>query len=91
MTIRVEIDRSKLWTLAQGHPVHINVSVFKTLRDAGIPVDGGIELRGVMHGRLVCFNELRDGKQYYVYEWTRGPESAAFQAAAAIDSEDDEL
>ncbi len=90
MTIRVEIDRSKLWTLAQGHPTHINVSVLKTLRDAGIPVDGGIELRGVLHGRLVCFNEVRDGREYRVYEWTRGPDSAAFQAAAAID-EDEEL
>ena len=89
MTIRVEIDKVKFWMLAKGHPVHMNVSVLKALRDAGIPVDGGIELRGVQHGRLVCFNELRDGKDFAIYEWTRGPDSAATQAAAAIDSDDE--
>lgn len=75
-TIRVEIDHAAFWTLASGHPIHMNVSVFKKLRDAGIPVDGGLDLRGVLHGRLVCFNEYRDGKRYCVYEWTPGPDSA---------------
>lgn len=89
MTIRVEIDQAKFWTMALGHPVHMNVSVFKALRDAGIPVDGGIELRGVLHGRLVCFIEHRDGKDFSIYEWTRGPDSAAAQAAATIDSDDE--
>ena len=50
--IRVEIPYSKFWDMAKHQPVHMNISVFKTLRNAGIPVDGGIDMRGVTHGRL---------------------------------------
>ena len=78
--IRVEIDHAHFWSLAKGHPIHMNVSVLKTLRDAGIPVDGGIEFRAVHHGRLTMWNERRNLKRYVIYEWVPGP-----------DSEDEEL
>lgn len=67
--IRVEIDYDKFWSLAKRQPVHMNVSVLKALRDAGIPADGGIELRGVERGKLTMWNERRDGKRFCVYEW----------------------
>lgn len=68
--IRVEIDYDKFWQLAKGQPVHMNVSVLKTLREAGIPVDGPIELRGVVKGKLTMWNERINGKRFCVYEWT---------------------
>lgn len=85
-TIRVAIDHAKFWRLAGEQPIHMNVSVFNELRKNGIPVDGGIEMRGVLNGRLVMFNERRDGKRFCVYEWTPGPDSRPFD-----DDEDDEL
>lgn len=85
--VRVEIDESKFWTLAREHPVHMNVSVLKALRDAGVPVEGGIELRGVKHGRLTMFNESRQGKRFNVYEWAPGNDSQA----PKWEDEDDEL
>jgi hypothetical protein len=84
--VRVVIDHAKFWSLAAMHPVHMNIRVLTELRAAGIPVDGGLELRGVTHGRLTMFNEKRDGKRHCVYEWTPGLDSVQ----AAID-EDDEL
>lgn len=84
--VRVTIDHGKFWSLAKMHPVHMNISVLTELRTAGIPVDGGLELRGVTHGRLTMFNEQREGKRFCVYEWTPGPDSVQ----AAIE-EDDEL
>jgi len=74
-TIRVVIPFSRFWDISKHQPVHMNISVFKTLRDAGIPVDGGIDLRGVTHGRLVCFNEIDGGERFCVYEWTPGADS----------------
>jgi hypothetical protein len=73
--IQVEIDHSAFWTIFGGQPIHMNVSVFKTLRDAGIPVDGGIELRGVTHGTLKMWNENRNGKRFCIYEWEAGKDS----------------
>lgn len=68
--IRVVIPHEKFWTIARQHPVHMNVSVFKTLRDAGIPVDGGLDLRGVTHGRLTAWNERGPtGERLCIYEW----------------------
>lgn len=75
--IRVEIDHGFFWKLLGGQPIHMNVSVFKKLRDAGIPVDGGIELRGVTHGSLKMWNENRDGKRFCIYEWTPGNDSVS--------------
>lgn len=86
-TVRVEIDQDKFWQI--GQPVHQHVYVGKTLRDAGIPVVGGLEIQGVEHGRLTHFNE--DGKR--VYEWTPGPDSAKVKkpVVQSFDDEDDEL
>jgi hypothetical protein len=67
--IRVEIPHKKFWDLAKHHDVHMNVSVFKTLREAGIPVDHGLELRGVTSGRLTMYNEINSGERMCVYEW----------------------
>lgn len=78
--IRVEIDHSKFWQLANGHPVHMNISVFKALRDAGVPVDGGLDLRGVTSGKLTMWNEYHAGKRFCVYEWTQ-----------SIDDDEEEL
>lgn len=69
-TIRVEIDHARFWDLAQGHPVHHSVAVFKELRKAGIPIKAGIELRGVESGRLSMWNAMRNGKRFCVYEWS---------------------
>lgn len=85
--IKVSIDHSKFWTLASGHPCEMNVSVFKALRDAGIPVDGAIDMRGVTSGRLVMWNEIVDGQRFCVYEWTPGPDTIVQikqQAPAAV-------
>ena len=68
--IRVEIDHSKFWTLAGGQPIHMNVSVFAELRKHGIPVEGGVEFRGVTAGRISMWNEMRSGKRFCIYEWT---------------------
>lgn len=75
-TIRVEIDHAKFWKL--GNPVHFHVYVGNTLRQAGIPVEGGLEMQGVSRGRLAMWNEYRNGKRICVYEWQ------------PIDEEDDE-
>lgn len=80
--IRVEIDHSKFWTLAGGQPIHMNVSVFAELRKHGIPVEGGVEFRGVTAGRISMWNEMRSGKRFCIYEWT--PPSKSFD-----DDEDD--
>lgn len=88
---RVEIPHDKFWTAAKGQPVHMNISVFKALRDAGIPVDGGIDMRGVEHGRLVCFN--RQDKtlgRVCVYEWAPGADSPK-AVVGPFNDEDDEL
>ena len=89
--IRVEIPYNKFWDLSKHHPVHMNISVFKTLRNAGIPVDGGIDMRGVTHGRLTCYN-VQDKKQgrICVYEWEKGADAPPARVAAYVD-EDDEL
>lgn len=86
-TIRVEIDQEKFWKI--GQPVHQHVYVGKTLRDAGIPVVGGLEMQGVEHGRLTYFNE----SSKRVYEWTPGPDSAKAKkpVVRSFDEEDDEL
>lgn len=65
--IRVEIDHGKFWKL--GNPVHFHVYVGDTLRKAGIPVEGGLEMQGVARGRLTMWNETRKGKRICVYEW----------------------
>lgn len=69
--IRVEIDHAKFWTI--GHPVHWHVYVGKTLRDAGIPVEGGLEWQGITHGRLTFSNIRSSGKRICVYEWEPNP------------------
>lgn len=69
--IVVEIMASSLTFLR--HHVYENLSIFKTLRDKGIPVDGVIELRGVTHGRLTTYHKLKAGELTYVYEWEDGP------------------
>ncbi len=71
--IRVTFDRKALQDI--DHDVHINNKVIKGLKDAGIPVVGGIWIRGVSSGRLEMFNEGSNA----VYQWTPG------------DDEDDEL
>ena len=73
--IKVEIDHGKFWNLFGGQPIHMNVSVFKTLREAGIPVDGGIEFRGVTNGSIRMWNETRAGKRFCIYEWTPGEDT----------------
>lgn len=73
--IRVAIDHDRFWQLAKGHPVHHNVSVFNALRAEGIPVEGGLEFRGVLHGRISMWNEMRDGRRFCIYEWTPGDDS----------------
>lgn len=80
--IKVEIDHSKFWTLACGQPIHMNVSVFAELRKHGIPVEGGVEFRGVTAGRISMWNEMRNGKRFCIYEWT--PPTKSFD-----DDEDD--
>lgn len=80
--IRVEIDHSKFWTLAGGQPIHMNVSVFAELSKHGIPVEGGVEFRGVTAGRISMWNEMRNGKRICVYEWA--PPTKSFD-----DDEDD--
>lgn len=77
-TIRVEIDHARFWTT--NHPVHWHVYVSKELRDAGIPVEGGLQFQSIPHGRLTMFNEWRGGKRICVYEWQPMP-----------DEEDEEL
>lgn len=90
--IRVEIDQEKFWKI--GQPVHQHVYVGKTLRDAGIPVVGGLEMQGVEHGRLTYYNERNEeGQAMRVYEWTPGPDSAKAKKPVmrSFDDEDDEL
>jgi len=71
-TIRVEIDHARFWTT--NHPVHWHVYVSKELRDAGIPVEGGLQFQGVPYGRLTMFNIRRDGTRICVYEWEPIPD-----------------
>lgn len=87
MTIRVEISQEAFWRI--GQPVHQHIYVGKTLRDAGIPVVGGLEMQGVEHGRLTYFNE--SGKR--VYEWAPGPDSvrAKKPVVRSFDDDEDEL
>ena len=88
--IRVEIPYSKFWDMAKHQPVHMNISVFKTLRNAGIPVDGGLDMRGVTHGRLTCFNETHPEKgRVCVYEWDKGTDTPAHKPAPYTDDEDE--
>lgn len=67
--IRVDIDHGKLRSLAGAHEVYMNIRIIKELQDAGIPAEGGVEFRGVTSGKLVHWNEQRNGKRYLVYEW----------------------
>jgi hypothetical protein len=70
-TVVVRIPHDKFYNLAKGHPIHHNISVIKELRDKGVPVDGGLELRGVTAGRLSMWNEYERGVgRVCVYEWT---------------------
>ena len=76
--------------MSKHQPVHMNISVFKTLRNAGIPVDGGIDMRGVTHGRLTCFNETHPEKgRVCVYEWEKGGDTPAHKPAPYTDDEDE--
>lgn len=75
-TIRVKFERKVLDAIH--HDVHINNTVIRKLTAEGIPVEGGLWLRSVKHGRLCVFNE---GPRI-VYEWTPGSDSP---------DEDDEL
>ena len=60
------------------------------LHDAGIPVDGGIDMRGVTHGRLTCFNETHPEKgRVCVYEWEKGGDTPAHKPAPYTDDEDE--
>lgn len=69
ITVRIPYD--KFWQASKRHDIHMNVSVFKTLREAGIPVDGGIEFRAVRSGRISMWNEFERGVgRVCVYEWT---------------------
>jgi hypothetical protein len=88
--IRVEIPYNKFWDIAKLQPVHMTISVFKTLRNAGIPVDGGLDLRGVTHGRLTCYNEMHADKgRICIYEWEKGPDTPAYKLAPYTDDEDE--
>ena len=84
--IRVDIEYERVVQIAKGHGTWTNIHVIAQLKKAGIPVDGGVDLRGVLHGRLTMFNEYRAGKRFCVYEWVEGPDShnAAF-------NDDDEI
>jgi hypothetical protein len=84
--IRVTIDMERFWRI--GQPVHQHVYVGTTLKNAGVPVVGGLEIQGVEHGRLLHYNEVVDGKKFRVYEWTPGPDS---RKAPLYTDEDDEL
>lgn len=90
-TIRVEIDQEQFWRI--GHPVHRHIYVGKTLRAAGIPVVGGLEIEGIEHGRLVHFNEERQTptgpKKYRVYEWTPGADTPKQKVVRAFDEEEE--
>lgn len=68
-TITVKIDYAKT-LLVITNPIFANISVIRELRNHGIPVDGGIEIRGVTSGRLAMWNEYVDGRRFLVYEWT---------------------
>lgn len=69
--ITVRIPHAKFWTLASGQPVHMNISVLKALRDAGIPAEGGVEFRAVTSGRCEMWNEDdEDGDRVCIYRWT---------------------
>lgn len=74
--IRVTFEKKSLFDLE--HNVHANNLVLTTLRKQGVPVVGGIGLRGVEHGRLATYTE----RGTVVYEWTPGPDTP---------DEDDEL
>lgn len=102
--VRVEIPFHKFWSLARMQPIHMNISVLKTLRNAGVPVDGGIELRGVTHGRLTCWNDTDlDGNRVCIYEWEPIPgepfpmverdpfETETPKPATTVVDDDDEL
>lgn len=84
--VRVEINEKDFWRLYKMpmHPINHNIAVLNELRKAGIPVDGGVELRGVLHGRMTMFNERREGSLLHVYEWAPGADSKQIE-------EDDEL
>lgn len=69
--ITVRIHHNRFWTLAGGQPVHMNISVLKALRDAGIPAEGGVEFRAVTSGRIEMWNETdEDDDRVCVYKWT---------------------
>lgn len=67
--VRVTFRKKELQDL--NHDVHWNNRVITSLREAGIPVAGGIWLRGVEHGRLTMFNQ----GALAVYEWVPGEDS----------------
>lgn len=73
--VHVEIYESSLVHLK--HHVHENLSIFKTLRDHGIPVDGVLELRGVTNGQLTMHNTIKAGERVYVFDWAEGPDTPA--------------
>ena len=70
--IRVDIPESALWKL--GNPVHQHVYVGNTLRKAGIPVIGGLEMQGIEYGRLTFWNGVKGNEKVRCYEWTHDPE-----------------
>lgn len=86
-TIRVEVDVDKLIDISRGHAVWTNVNLLTMLEKEGIPVDGGIQLRGVKHGTLLMRNEIIRGRKHYVFEWTPGSDSVA----ATPFTDDDEI
>lgn len=67
--ITVSFDKKELHNLE--HDVHANNHVIKKLKARGIPVVGGIWLRGVERGHLEMFNEGDKA----VYRWTPGEDS----------------
>lgn len=72
ITVRIPYDKT-FYTSDALNPIHGNIAIIRKLRNEGIPVDGGIEIRGVTSGRLTMWNEHRDGQRFLIYEWSPIP------------------
>ena len=63
-TIRVSIKFSELNNL---HEQEIQATICARLRAAGVPVLGMWELKGVAHGKLMCYDDALAQERVYLW------------------------
>ena len=64
-TIRVSIKFSELYN---SHEQELQATICVKLRGAGVPVLGMWELKGVAHGKLMCYDDALAQERVYLWK-----------------------